>query len=467
MAETYDPGLLPRTYFRAPRVPFDFKALLLAVAGWVVYWAGGELVSSILADKDARVDTDVPGAFLTALFSLFMRIPYMEEACRLVLTGVFGVSADLALKDYTTWEILVGGLWFFAVWAFFGQAIHRITTLRIARDEGLGLFEALRFAARNWTTMLLVPVIVGGAIGFFWLCNMAAGALTSIPFLGGVLGLILLPLAFVSTLLILLIAVGGIFGLPLIGAAAAWECNGSLDAISRAFSYLFARPLQFFWNYFLIFMFTGVILLVGVWFITTLVVSVDDGTWSKTQEVLIDAAPQGTERANNYDGETREWRAAVERELGQDGLRAQRGADGVRAPLARHFQAVVEAPWGYKLNALVFWVLLNLAAFGIYGYAVYWMIGASSSVYADLRADVDGTDEDEVYLEEEEEDLDSLAEGGPTYEGAAAAELEAKAQAAAESETRAPEPPAAGEPPAGPPAGAGMEGSGEPTPKDE
>ena len=45
-------------------------------------------------------------------------------------------------------------------------------------------------------------------------------------------------------------------GLPLVGAAAAWERNGSLDAISRAFSYIFARPLQFFWNYFLILLFT-------------------------------------------------------------------------------------------------------------------------------------------------------------------------------------------------------------------
>ena len=32
------------------------------------------------------------------------------------------------------------------------------------------------------------------------------------------------------------------------------------------------------------------------------------------------------------------------------------------------------------------------------------LIGASTSVYADLRADVDGTEEDEVYVEEEDQD---------------------------------------------------------------
>ena len=31
MADSYDAGLLPRTYFRAPRVPFDFRAGMIAV----------------------------------------------------------------------------------------------------------------------------------------------------------------------------------------------------------------------------------------------------------------------------------------------------------------------------------------------------------------------------------------------------------------------------------------------------
>jgi hypothetical protein len=430
MAETYEGGILTRTYFRAPRVPFDFRALLLAVVGWMVYWLGGEILSGILAE-DGR-QTDIPGAFLATLGSIFFRIPYIGEGVAAVLHGVFGVAPGFPRGAYSFLEILIGGAWFFGVWAFFGQAIHRITTLRIARDEGLGLGEALRFAARNWVTVLLAPVIIGGAVGFFWLCNMFTGVLTSIPWIGGLLAVVFFPLSVVATLLILLISVGGVFGFPLIGAAAAWECNGSLDAISRAFSYLFARPLQFFWNYFLIFMFTGLVLLVGSWFITAFVVSVDDGTLSDTQEILLDPAPHGTPEANAYDEDDRAWRAKVEDETGQ---RDEREPDGVlRRPLVRHFEAVLQAPWGYKLNALLLWVIVNLAWFGVYGYALYWIIGASSSVYADLRADVDGTEEDEVWLEEEEQDLDALSDAGPAYEGAAAAELEARAKEAAEGE---------------------------------
>ena len=51
---------------------------------------------------------------------------------------------------------------------------------------------------------------------------------------------------------------------------------------------------------------------------------------------------------------------------------------------------------------------------GVYATAIWWFFGAATSTYADLRADVDGTEEDEIYLEEEEEDFEALAKGAPT-----------------------------------------------------
>ena len=69
----------------------------------------------------------------------------------------------------------------------------------------------------------MIRSIIVGAMAFFYLCNAFAGVVTSIPLAGGVLGLIFVPLVVISTLLILLIGLGGVFGLPLIGAAAAWE----------------------------------------------------------------------------------------------------------------------------------------------------------------------------------------------------------------------------------------------------
>jgi len=418
MADSYDAGLLPRTYFRAPRVPFDFRALAMGIVGYIVFWSGGLLLSKI-CDKD-----DVCGAFLGAGVSLFDGLPFIGEEIQRFVMRVFQIApADYDGDGYTFWHKLLGGAWFFVVWSFFGQAIHRITSLRIARDEGLSFTEALTFSAKNWKTVILAPVIVFAAMAFFFGCNALAGLATSIPGLGGLLGLVLIPLAAISSLLILLIGLGGVFGLPLIGAAAAWEVNGSLDAISRAFSYVFARPLQYFWNFLLIFLFAGVILLVGDWFTYTIVKSVDAGTLSDHQSVMIDAP----ERSNDEDSDYQDLKPEAKDKYVSYAEKTGYGSNGVNAPgrgrptqpFVRDFQTVVHAPWTYKLNAFIFWLLLNLIWLGAFGYAVYWLLGASSSVYADLRADVDGTEEDEIYLEEDEEDYEALAAGGPTSEAKA------------------------------------------------
>lgn len=431
MAEQYNPGLLPRTYFRAPRVPFDFRALALGVLAFIIYKLGGDLLSAVFRPGDLgdEVPYDIPGAFLAWAMGLFNEVPHIgPEIARLagealmIEPGKQTGRGSWDLSAYGGWDFALGGVWFLAVWSFFALGIHRITTLRVARDEGMAIGEALRFSARHWTTLLLCPVIIGAIILVFWGCNALAGLIESIPFVGGILSIILGPLRLVSTLLIVLVGVGGIFGLPLISAAAAWECNGSLDAISRAFSYLFARPLQYFWNYFLIFLFTGLILLVGSWFMKTYSASLDSGNLSNVMTVALDPPPHritsGPER-----GKLHPEYEALSTEA-QDMYKAldldAPGADRSMPPAMR-FKTVTEAPWGYKLNVLVYWILLNLVWLGVSGYALYWLIGASTSVYADLRAEVDGTEEDEVFLEEDDEALDALAQDGPAVEGAAAA----------------------------------------------
>ncbi len=414
MANTVDTGLLPRTYFKAPRVPFDFRALGLGMLGYLVYWGGSLLLDEIFGK------VSIVGSFLKVVTSIFQGIPFIDRVVTVFTDGVFtfGQLGNVNLADYSFWHQLVGGVWIFLVWSFFGQAIHRITSLRIARDEGLSFREAFVFAAKNWMTVILAPIVIALTIAFFYGCNALAGLVISIPFVGQILGLILVPLALISSLLILLIALGGVFGLPLIGAAAAWERNGTLDAISRAFSYIFARPLQFFWNYFLIFLFVGVILLVGSWFVFVLTKSVDAGVLSDRLSILIDAP----ERTNSNEDYT-DLDPALQTEIGNletdTGYKAGRNAPHVQ-PFAKDLEAVSVGGLTHGLNAITFWVVLNLIWLGIFGYAIYWFLGATTSVYADLRADVDGTEDDEIYLEEEEEDFDALAEAATEAERATA-----------------------------------------------
>lgn len=302
------------------------------------------------------------------------------------------------------WYDLIGGVWVLAVWGFFAQAIHRITSLRIARDEGLSLMEGVKFSVKNFVTILCCPLIVAVAIAIFYGCNALAGLVLSLPFASWILSWILLPLAAISTLLILLIGIGGVVGLPLVGAAAAWERNGPLDAISRAFSYIFARPLQFFWNYFLILLFTAIILIVGQHFVTVLTKSVDAGVWNKTASILVDTPKPGSEAYGKLDNETKNL---------YDELNTKDAAGAAR-PFSMSIHAFLKAPFGHKGFALVLWILLNVIQYGVYATAIWWFFGAATSTYADLRADVDGTEEDEIYLEDEEEDFEALAKGAPT-----------------------------------------------------
>ncbi len=141
--------------------------------------------------------------------------------------------------------------------------------------------------------------------------------------------------------------------------------------------------------------------------------SIDSGIWAEEPTVLIDAPPRSNAEGSEYAALKPESRDLYNRLEERTGYTPGEGAP-YAAPFARSLKAVDEASWGHKLTALVFWIFLNLIWFGIFGYALYWFLGASTSVYADLRADVDGTEEDEIYLEEEEEDFETLAKGGPT-----------------------------------------------------
>jgi len=395
---TADTGLLPRTYFRAPRVPLDLRALFLALVGLGIFRAGAYLLEKMTG-------TDVVLAFFQEAMSLLRGIPYVGRELADLVYGVFcGVEGGPGAADVGTfWYDLVGGVWVLAVWGFFAQAIHRITSLRIARDEGLSLVEGVKFSVKNFVTILCCPLIVAVAIAIFYGCNALAGLVLSLPYLSWILSWVLLPLAAISTLLILLIGIGGVVGLPLVGAAAAWERNGPLDAISRAFSYIFARPLQFFWNYFLILLFTSIIVLVGQHFVTVLSKSVDAGVLSPTASILVDTPERGSEAYAKLDNDTKNL---------YDELNTKDTALEAR-PFSMSIHAFLKAPFGHKGFALVLWILLNLIQYGVYATAIWWFFGAATSTYADLRADVDGTEEDEIYLEDEEEDFEALAKNAP------------------------------------------------------
>src|SRR4029453_3201568 len=132
-----------------------------ALIGYGVFRAGTVLLNLIFKDQYPVA------AFFKALADL-IDVPYIEDGGR----GFFAIFVvDGSGGDPPFWHVLAGGLWTLAVFGFFGQGIHRITSLRIARDEGMPLRDALKFSASNFKTVAICPLVIGGAIGLFYGCN--------------------------------------------------------------------------------------------------------------------------------------------------------------------------------------------------------------------------------------------------------------------------------------------------------
>ncbi len=165
--------------------------------------------------------------------------------------SVFGFQL---VSFFTTLHLIPGapgGLWLFlfqslmvvALWATLGLAICRCLALRLCRDEYIGLKESLAFGLENAKTTILFPIIVLASLSILAAVNFMIGSLMQIPFVGIVFYL-LLPIAFVMTALMLIIATTSLLGAGMVSGAVAVEQRGTLDAWGKALNYIFARPLH-------------------------------------------------------------------------------------------------------------------------------------------------------------------------------------------------------------------------------
>ncbi len=175
-------------------------------------------------------------------------------------TGVFASLYRLlwlgpiwAFSQHTLYASLLA-IWSLAVLAIFGGAVARSAAVQVARDEKISLRSALRFSSGKFVSFLsapLIPVIVIVLLGLVAaLAALAMSLIGLIPGLGWLadIGLgLLVPIALVAGVLIALTFIGLIGGVSLMYPTIAAEGTDSFDAISRSFSYLFARPWRLAW----------------------------------------------------------------------------------------------------------------------------------------------------------------------------------------------------------------------------
>ena len=279
--------------------------------------------------------------------------------------------------------------WLFAIvfltfalgaWALFGGAMHRIAALHAAREEKISMVQALRFSSSRFISFFTAPLIPLIIILFLGLFLFLGGLLFGN--LWGALAwimAILFPIAIVFGLLIAFLAIGLGGGCGLMYPTIAVEGSDAFDAISRSFSYVFARP----WRtglYGLIALVYGTICYLFVRLFAFVALA---GTHWFVKGGIFGG---GSDLAANADRLDKLWPAP---EFSNFHPPVSWEALGGLESLA----AGIIAIWVYIVIALV-------AAF-----ALSFLASSTTVIYYLLRRKVDATDLDDVYVEESEEEL--------------------------------------------------------------
>jgi len=292
------------------------------------------------------------------------------------IVGFFTIAPVWAIRYHPIY-FTIFFLMFLAVWAIFGGAIARISAVHIARDEKISIRQALRFSTAKFLSFLSAPIIPLIIVALVGLLVSIGGLLTNVPFLGPIVvgGLFFLALiaGFVMTLVILGLAGGFNLMYPTIAV----EGSDSFDAISRSFSYLYARPwrLAFYTGvavlyggltYMFIRYFMDLLLMLTHFFGGMLVFGSADSTqplWSSL-----------------WKGPVVAGRLAYEPEYFSLGA-------------------------GQATGAFLIWVWVHLLAALLGAFAISFYFVANTVIYFLMRKEVDATELDDVYLEQGDEDF--------------------------------------------------------------
>ncbi len=306
---------------------------------------------------------------------------------RALIGGAAGVS-ELAL-------LLVAALWAVAVWAVVGGAIARIAAIQICREERLGLLEGWSFAKRKWTDLVWAPLLPLGLIALMVVVVSLGSWLMRFD-----LGLLLIaagfPLVIISGFVVATVSLGLALGWPLMWATVCVEGTDHFDAISRAYAYVFQRPLEYL-GYWLAAMAYGVL----CWLVVAAVAaaSVLLGLWASGWTI-------GHDRLAT-------WTAAVPAEVGMVNWPGpNRGIDWPRLEAASNAAAELpgdsqpsvaggaprlSAPGRLAVLLVAFWIgAVKLLALG-FGPSFFWT--SAVAVYLLMRRSTDHAELDEVYVD--------------------------------------------------------------------
>lgn len=301
-----------------------------------------------------------------------------------------GVTLDALCNFFFTapkWAVTQHYVYFTVFFAFYvlvmaitGGAITRISAVQVARDEKISVRQALRFSTGKVLSFIfapLIPIIIVVVIG------LVLGVLSmfmSVGYVGGLWSIVvgaLFVLALIAGLVMTLTSLGLVGGGHLMYPTIAVEGSDSFDAVSRSFSYLYARPWQLIFYSAVALVYGAITYLFVRYFLYLLLYLTHAGVglfmWGDA-----------------YDGTTLMtaiWPAP-------------------NNPMNLSYDVNFAAIGGlHSIGAffIAFWVYIAIAMLGAYAISLYF--SSSTIIYYLMRREVDATAIDEVYLEPSDDDF--------------------------------------------------------------
>jgi hypothetical protein len=306
-------------------------------------------------------------------------------------------------------------LWTLGTWALFGGAITRMASVQVARNDKIGISEALRFVTARYYSFLSAPLFPLLFIAFMVVLLILYGFFFMIPLLGDILVAGLgWPLILLAGLAMAVVLVG-LVGWPMMYATISAEGSDSFDAISRSYSYVYQSPWHYAW-YSIVALAYGAVVVFFVGFMGALVVYL--GKWGVTQTPFIESANRDPSFLFVYAPTSFHWRDLL---LHGGTVEGQALVENGAVNQAAYDKLLGSMTWYNKLGALLVtvWLWLFFLLILGFGYSYFW--SASTIIYLLMRRKVDDTDLDEVYLEEDEGEESYSASTSPPAPGPAPA----------------------------------------------
>jgi hypothetical protein len=373
--------------FKAFRVAVHPSKLVLALAALLLIYTGGRALDGIWHRNHLVAYSDTmrePGSsrgifmtFFTQEVGHFNRI--IDSAVALnggqIVRGVidFVITVPHWLIRTHPFFFILFSVWFLLIWSVFGGAIARIAAVHVARDEKISVRQAIRFSMNKLLSFAFAPLIPLLILLVIGVIVAAGGLLLYIPVVGPILLSVLFFLALIAGLVMALVLLGLVGGFTLMYPTVAVEGSDSFDAISRSFSYVFARPWRMLF-YTLIAVVYGALTYLFVKYFVWLILALAHyfvSWWLKGQPETYWPVmfPPPNSESLPYD-------------VNYAGLK-----------------------WSEDTAAFVisFWVYLAIGLVG--AYAISYFFSVNTIIYYLMRREVDATELEDVYVEETEDEF--------------------------------------------------------------